>query len=321
MSHIPLWLAPSSPVTPARSSTMVTPALCSRRVHEDLIERAVQEGRVDGDHRVQPTHRHPHRRGDGVLFRDAHIEDALRVHLLHRRQTCGAEHGGGDRHDVRALRGDVAHLFGEHRRPGRGRLTGGTPGGRVDHTHAVEAIGLVLLRRRIAPALLRQHVHKNRPRVTLGPAQCLLHRHAIVSRHRTEVLQPQVLEHALGRDDILDALLQAVQGLEGRAADDRGAVQHPAAPLQEPLVPLRGPQGGEVVGQPADRRVVAALVVVDHDHHRAVGSSDVVQGLPRHATGQSTVTDDRHDVPAAEHSSRFPRLGQTIGVGQRGTCV
>ena len=29
MSHMPLWLAPSLPVTPARSATKVTPALCS----------------------------------------------------------------------------------------------------------------------------------------------------------------------------------------------------------------------------------------------------------------------------------------------------
>ena len=29
MSHMPLWLAPSSPVTPARSITKVTPHLCS----------------------------------------------------------------------------------------------------------------------------------------------------------------------------------------------------------------------------------------------------------------------------------------------------
>ena len=29
MSHMPLWLAPSSPVTPARSSTNVTPHRCS----------------------------------------------------------------------------------------------------------------------------------------------------------------------------------------------------------------------------------------------------------------------------------------------------
>ena len=29
MSHMPLWLAPSSPVTPDRSSTNVTPHRCS----------------------------------------------------------------------------------------------------------------------------------------------------------------------------------------------------------------------------------------------------------------------------------------------------
>ena len=29
MSHMPLWLAPSSPVTPDRSSTKVTPQWCS----------------------------------------------------------------------------------------------------------------------------------------------------------------------------------------------------------------------------------------------------------------------------------------------------
>ncbi|CAM5403459.1 hypothetical protein SVIOM74S_09001 [Streptomyces violarus] len=28
MSHMPLWEAPSTPVTPARSSTKVTPHLC-----------------------------------------------------------------------------------------------------------------------------------------------------------------------------------------------------------------------------------------------------------------------------------------------------
>ena len=57
MSHMPLWLAPSSPVMPARSSTKVTAGLVQREVHQHLVEGAVEEGRVDRDDRVQAAER------------------------------------------------------------------------------------------------------------------------------------------------------------------------------------------------------------------------------------------------------------------------
>ena len=52
MSHMPLWLAPSVPVIPARSRTIVTPRSVQGDIHEHLVEGAIEEGRVEGHHRV-----------------------------------------------------------------------------------------------------------------------------------------------------------------------------------------------------------------------------------------------------------------------------
>ena len=75
---MPWWLGPSGPVIPARSSTKVTGSAVQRDVHQHLVEGAVEEGGVDGDHRVQAAEGQAGRGGGGVLLGDADVEDPVR---------------------------------------------------------------------------------------------------------------------------------------------------------------------------------------------------------------------------------------------------
>ena len=77
MSHMPLWdgavvAGHAGPVEDERDAAPV-----QRDVHEHLVEGPVEERRVDRDHRVQPAHRQPGRRGGGVLLGDADVEDPV----------------------------------------------------------------------------------------------------------------------------------------------------------------------------------------------------------------------------------------------------
>ncbi|GAA3294298.1 hypothetical protein GCM10020295_18450 [Streptomyces cinereospinus] len=116
----------------------------------------------------------------------------------------------------------------------------------------------------------------------------------------------------LRRDEVLQALLGAVQGVVERTADDRGALQHLLGARQEALVAVRGAQRGEVVGETADGGGVGALVVVDDDDQGAVlGVGDVVQRLPGHAAGEGAVADHGDHVVVA--FQQLVGLRQAVG--------
>ncbi len=93
-----------------------------------------------------------------------------------------------------------------------------------------------------------------------------------------------------------------------------------AALLENLLVAGLQPQRREVVGEPTDGGRVAAAVVVDDDHDGTPGRGDVVQRLPAHAAGERAVSDDRDDMPVAV-AGQLERLGEPVGVGQRGAGV
>ena len=136
-----------------------------------------------------------------------------------------------------------------------------------------------------------------------------------------DVLQAEVLEHALRGDDVLQALLDPVQRVVHRATDDRGAMQGLLAPGQEPLVAAGRPQRRQVLGQAALGLAVRPLVVVDHDDQRQVlVGGDRVERLPGHAAGQRAVADDGHGVPVPL-AGEPARLGDAVGPGQRGGRV
>ena len=77
----------------------------------------------------------------------------------------------------------------------------------------MQAVFVVLLGQRVAEALTGDDVHQHGAAEVAGPLHGLLDRLLVVPVDRAEVLQAQVLEHHLRLEDVLDALLDPVQGL------------------------------------------------------------------------------------------------------------
>ncbi len=69
-------------------------------VVDDLVVGALQEGRVDGDHRLDALGGETGRKQDGMLLGDADVEELTRAGLFEVGQTGAAGHGAGDAHDL-----------------------------------------------------------------------------------------------------------------------------------------------------------------------------------------------------------------------------
>jgi hypothetical protein len=235
--------------------------------------------------------------------------------------TSNTRSGYAAANAFRPLRRDRHQLVGEHLGPGRARRGQRLTGLGVDHADAVEVVGRVVLGVLVAEPLAGDAVHQHRPTEPSGPGQRVLDGLDVVPVDRPDVLQAQVLEHALRSDDVLESLLHPVQRVVQRGADDRRTAEDLLAPLEEPLVAPGGAQGGEMVRQPADGGRVGPLVVVDDDDQpTGVVGRDVVQRLPGHPAGQRPVADHGHHVPVGL-ATQLVGLGQPVGVGQRGRGV
>src|SRR5690625_5126972 len=101
----------------------------------------------------------------------------------------------------------------------------------------MEPVGDVLLGRAVTTALRGDRVDDDRAAEGLGPAQRELHGREVVTVDGTDVLDAEVLEEPLGRDDVLDALLQAVQSVVGQPAGRAAALEGALAPAEHLLVP------------------------------------------------------------------------------------
>ena len=203
------------------------------------------------------------------------------------------------------------HLLGEDVGPDRGRSGQHLAGLGVEGAGRVEA-GRSSCRSAgvVAVALLGDRVHDAPGRRSrLAWRSACSTRRSVVTVDRADVLQAEVLEHALRRERVLDALLDPVQGVVERRADAAVRLSRFFTSVEHLLVPRVGAQRGQVVGEPADGRRVGAAVVVDDDRRAAVlGGGDVVERLPRHPAGQRAVADDRDDVAvlAAERVAPWP---------------
>ena len=185
----------------------------------------------------------------------------------------------------------------------------------------MQAVDLVLFGLRVAEALLGDHVQQHGAAEVPGALQRVLHQPLIMPVDGADVLQAQVLEHHLRLQNVLDALLDAVQRpVQGRA-DQRGPGQRGLDVLEHVLVARVDPDRGQVLGQAADRRLIGPAVVVDdHDEPRVLVRGDVVQRLPGHPAGQRPVADDGNHGPV-RLAAQLVRLGQPVGVGQAGGGV
>ena len=84
-----------------------------RDIHQHLVEGSIEEGRIDRDHGVQPSHRHSGGRRCGVLLGDANVEYAVGPAGCEAVESDRLEHGSGDAHNVRTTLSDRNDLVGE----------------------------------------------------------------------------------------------------------------------------------------------------------------------------------------------------------------
>ena len=193
-------------------------------VEQHLVEGPVEEGRVDRDDRVQAGQREAGGGGDGVLLGDADVEDPVGV-------------GRGELRRARPAASMAAVMATTSSRSSPMRAISsaktlvqvgppastGSPGHGVDDVDRVEPVGLVVLGRGVAETLGGQAVHDDRPAELTRGAERLLERERVVAVDRADVLEAEVLEHHLRLEQVLEALLGAVQRFVQRGADHRGA--------------------------------------------------------------------------------------------------
>ncbi len=287
-----------------------------RRIHQHLVEGPVEERRIDRDDWVQTRQRHPGRAGDRMLFGDAYVESPLREGRREPVEARGVEHGGSNRDDVIALRTQSHELLAEDVRPDRRSAGQQLAGLRVERpTHGVQVVLVVLFCRRVTESLLREHVHNDRTAEVLGQLERLLDCRLVVSVDRPDVLEPQVLEHALGSQRVLEPLLDRMQHVIERGSYELGPLQATPDVRKHLFVAGIRAETGQVLGEPPHRGGVGAAVVVDDDDKLAVlRRRDVVEGLPRHSARQSAVAHHRDDVAVLAFDD--VRLGQAVGVRQ-----
>ena len=292
MSYTPWWLGPSGPVMPARSRQNTTGQAVQRHVVHDLVPRPVEERRVDRDDRAQPAHRHAGGPGDGVLLGDADVEEAVGETLLERQQSGRAGHRRGDRDDALVVLGQLDDGLGERLRVPRGHGLGRADH-RVEHRRVVEVLLVVVLGRRVAAALLGEHVDDDRAlgRQLDGVAERRLELGDVVPVDRPDVAHAERLEERRWLEELADGRLDRLDGLLGRGADERHLAQELLELALPPHIdrveadvgqrarqPVADPRRSGVgcssastlVARPVgrevgDRRRVAAAVVVEHD--------------------------------------------------------
>lgn len=69
-------------------------------IMDDLVVAALQEGRINADHRQHPLAGQTGCKGHGMLFGHADIEEALRMGMTEKLQTCAVFHGGSNGTEV-----------------------------------------------------------------------------------------------------------------------------------------------------------------------------------------------------------------------------
>ena len=133
-------------------------------VMDQLIVSALQEGGIDGHHRLEPFARQTCRHRDGVLLGNAHIVVALGKPLAERHQTRPLAHRGCDGHQPVVLGGHVTQPIAEDR--GEGWGTGRGTGHQTDEgiESARSVIGhRILLGSGVSLAFAGHHVQQLRP--------------------------------------------------------------------------------------------------------------------------------------------------------------
>jgi hypothetical protein len=215
-------------------------------VVNQLVIRALQERRVDRDHRLHAVAREACRKRHRVLLGDSDIEIAVRILLLETHHARAFAHGRRNADHALVECGDVAQPVAEYLRvtrlAGRRLLD---PDARIELARTVieDRIGF---RQLVSLALGRDYVKKLRPIEQLDVLERRNQRLEVVPIDRTDVVEAELLEQRPRHDHALGVLLELAGQLEHR----REVLQHLLAGLLGRRVEPAAHQPREIAVQP-----------------------------------------------------------------------
>ena len=186
-----------------------------RHVVHDLVVGALQEGGIDRAERLVALRRHAGRKGHRVLLGDAHIEGAGGEFLAEEVDARAGRHGGRDGDDLVVLRRFLDQALAEDLGVG-GRVGLGLGLRAGHHVEGDDAVILVGggFRRRVALALLGDHVDEDRP--GLGVAHVLQDRQQVVevvTVDGADIVEAELLEHGAAGPEAAGEFLGALAAL------------------------------------------------------------------------------------------------------------
>ena len=155
-----------------------------------------------------------------------------------------------------------------------------------------------LLGGRIALALDGVNVHKNGLVELSNAPKSFLHRLDVVPVDRTDVDEAERLENAAGAYRRLDAVLDAVGGVQNPVADgrDRDALDKSLEVLFGLTIARRETNLRKIFAEGADVFVDGHFVIVENDDEIFFELTGVIERLERLAARQSAVADDRDHI-------------------------
>src|SRR5256885_2209331 len=269
--------------------------LLDRDVVDDAIVGALQERRVDRDHRPDALRGEAPGERRGVRLGDADVEETVGPLLLENAGPGPRRHGRGDRHKLGVFPRELGDGLPEHRSPlGRTRLDRS----QLTRDRVVGCTRVVLLgvRRRQGEALplLGDHMDDARSLERLHDLERLHQLRDVVTIDRPEVAEPELFEQHAGRPEVLDALLHRLGEVdELLTADDVGdGLDQRLDALPDPHGNRTRDDGAEVLVDGADVGGDRHAVVVQHHDDVAAGMARIVHRLVGEAARERTVSHD-----------------------------
>ena len=254
---------------------------------------------------LKPSVAKPAGKGHRVLLGNADVEAALGELLLEQIEPGARRHRRGDGHDLVVLARLLDQALAEHLGVlRRAALRLGLRAGRhVELDHAVILVGRGL-RRRVALALLRHHVHQDRS--DLGVAHVAQHGQQmveIVPVDRPDIIKAELLEQRAAGDVVARVLDRARDGAVERLGQMPGQLLADVAQLQ---IGAARTQSRQISRHGADRRRNRHVVVVEDHDQPLVARAGIVHRLIGHARRHGAVADHADDVVASCRPDRAP---------------
>ncbi len=256
----------------------------------------MHEGRVDGDHGQPAAIGETRGKTHGVLLGDTDVEEAVGVCLGEVTQARTGGHRRRDRHDAIVV-GSLGH-----ERAAEGLRVAEHVGGSTVHLaalhregrDAMESVGAVL-GVRVPFALARHGVDDDRAVVRLRPRDSVLDLSDIVTVDRADIGDAELLEEHPRYEQLLDRLLGSLTCGDHGCPEARPCQSGLDVVTQTPVARVE-PNARQIARERAHVRRDRHLVVVQHDDEPRPQVPCVVERLERHASGEGTVADDRHDM-------------------------